>query len=190
MLKQYVPYIVPLLVLALVLWRMSRAMKGRPVKPSQLWIRPVIIAVLMAAALANSPLPNPIGLALLALAAVIGVGVGYLQALHQAFTLDPATGVITSKTSPFGMILFVALFAARYAFRMMMVGGQAPDKLIAHSAQIGLYTDAGLLFLLGLVCAQAWEIWRRTRPLVAEHAARTAAEPAGEKHLAPVRRFL
>ena len=177
---QYIQYIAPVLVIALVAWRMSRAMKGRPVKPSQLWIRPAIIAVFMAAALATSPLPNGLGLGVLALAAAVGVGAGYLLARHQAFTLDPATGVITSKTSRFGMMLFVGLFAARYAFRMMMVGGQAPDKLITHSAQIALYTDAGLLFLLGLVCAQAWEIWRRTRPLVVEHAARTAAKPAAE----------
>ena len=162
MLKQYLPYIAPLLALAIILWRMSRAMKGRPVKP------------------ATSPLPNVPGLGVLALAAAIGIGVGYLLARHQAFTLDPATGVITSKTSPLGVILFVGLFAVRYVFRMMMTGGQAPDKLAAHSAQIALYTDAGLLFLLGLVCAQAWEIWRRTRPLVVEHAARTAAPSAGD----------
>jgi hypothetical protein len=180
MLKQYLPYIVPLLVLAMVLWRMSKAMNGRPVKPSRLWIRPAVIAVFMAAALATSPLPNPIGLELLALAAAIGIGAGYLLARHQAFTLDPATGVITSKTSPFGVVLFVGLFAARYAFRMMMNGGQTPGKLVAHSAQIALYTDAGLLFLLGLVCAQAWEIWRRTRPLLAQHASRTSAESADE----------
>ena len=178
MLKQYLPYLVPLIVIGLVGFRMSRAMKGRPVKPSRLWIRPVLIAVFMAVALATSPLPNPIGLALFALAAAIGVGLGYLLARHQAFTLDPATGIITSKTSPFGVILFVALFAVRYVLRMVLNGGQVPDKLAAHSAQIALYTDVGLLFLLGLVCAQAWEIWRRTRPLVAEHAARIAAESA------------
>jgi hypothetical protein len=179
MLKQYLPYIAPLLVLALVMWRMSRAMKGRKVKPSRLWIRPAIIAVFMAAALATSALPDLLGLGVLALAAAVGVGVGYLLAGHQAFSLDPATGVITSKTSPFGVILFVGLFAARYLFRMLLAGGQAPGKVAAHSAQIALYPDAGLLFLLGMVCAQAWEIWRRVKPLLAEQAARRAAEPAG-----------
>jgi hypothetical protein len=133
----------------------------------------------MATALATSPLPNLTGSALLALAAVVGIGVGYFLARHQAFTLDPATGVITSKTSPLGVVLFVGLFAARYVFRMLMTGGQAPGKLAAHSTQIALYTDVGLLFLLGMVCAQAWEIWRRVKPLLAEHAARRTAEPAG-----------
>jgi hypothetical protein len=180
MLKQYLPYIIPLLVLGVVLWRTSRAMKGRPVKPSRLWIRPAIVAVFMATALATSPLPNLFGLGVLALAGAVGVSAGYLLARHQAFTLDSATGVITSTTSPFGVFLFVGLFAVRYVFRTMMEGGRAPGKLAAHSTQIALYTDAGLLFLLGLVCAQAWEIWRRTRPLVVEHAARAATKPAGD----------
>ncbi len=180
MLKQYLPYLAPLLVIVLLGIRMNRSMKGRPVKPSSLWIRPAILAALMAAMLAMTPLPNSFGLAVLALAVAVGVGVGYLLARHQAFSLDPATGIIMSKPSPFGVILFVLLFAARYIFRMMTMGGQAPDKMMAHSAQISLYTDAGLLFVLGLVCAQAWEIWRRTKPLLAEHAARTAARPGGE----------
>ena len=181
--NQYLPYlqyIVPVLVIALVAWRMSRSMKGRPVQRSRLWIRPAIIALFMALALATTPLPDFFGLGVLAAAAAVGVGVGYLLARHQAFTLDPATGVITSKTSPLGVVLFVALFGARYVFRMMLMDGQAPDKLAAHSAQIALYTDALLLFLFGMVCAQAWEIWRRTTPLAAEHAARTAAKPAGD----------
>jgi hypothetical protein len=179
MANQYLPYIGPLLIAALLLWRMSKAMKGRPLSPSRLWVRPAIIAVFMAIMLFVSPLPDPFGLALFALAAAAGVGAGYLQARHQALTIDPATGIITSKTSPFGVILFVGLYAGRYVFRMMTTSGQAPGKLTAHSAQIALYTDVGLLFLLGLVCAQAWEIWRRTRPLLAEHAARTSAKPAG-----------
>ena len=180
MLKQYLPYLAPLLVIVLLGIRMNRSMKGRPVKPSRLWIRPVILAALMAAMLAMNPLPNLLGLAMLALAVAVGVAVGYLLSRHQALSLDPATGVVTSKTSPFGVILFVCLFAARYIFRIMTMGGQAPDKLVAHSAQITLYTDAGLLFVLGLVCAQAWEIWRRTKPLLAEHAARTAANSVRE----------
>ena len=174
MLNQYLQYLVPLLVIALVGWRMSRAMKGRRVKPSMLWIRPALIAAIMAAAFTTSPMPSPVGSWLLALAGVVGIALGYLLARHQELTLDPASGTITSKTSPFGVILFVAVFGVRFVVRMMIRGGDAPGKMVAHSAQITLYTDALLCLLLGLVCAQAWEIWRRTRPLVAEHAARTA----------------
>jgi hypothetical protein len=180
MFKQYLPYLVPLIFVVLIALRARRSLKGRPLNPSTLWIRPLIISVFMAVALATSPLPNPVGLAFMAVAVAAGVGVGYLLARHQAFALDPKTHKITITTSPFGTILFIGLFAARYAFRAWTMGGQAPGKVVAHSAQITLYTDIGLLFVLAFVSAQAWEIWRRTRPLAAERAARLAAKPSSE----------
>lgn len=179
MLKQIAPYIGPLIIVAVLAWRMSGAMKGRAVKPWQLWIRPALIAVLMVLMLASTRLPDLLGLSLYAVAAAAGAGSGYLLARHQELALNPVSHKIISKTSPIGVILFIILFLARYAFKMMVGGGQAPDKLTAHSGQIALYTDAGLLFLLALVSAQAWEIWRRTRPLMAEKAVRLAKQ-AGE----------
>ena len=179
MLKQFLPYLAPLIFVVVLAMRMSRSMKGRPVKPNRLWIRPAIIAAFVALALVASPKPDILGLGVYALAVVLGAGLGYLLSRHQELTLDPQNGAITSKMSVFGMILFFFVFAGRYAFRTFVNGGQAPDKLTAHSAQITLYSDAALLFLLGMLCVQAWEIWRRTRPMLAEHAARTA-KPAGE----------
>ena len=41
--KELIPYIVPLLVLALVSWRLFRNAKGRQIKPQMLWIRPAIL---------------------------------------------------------------------------------------------------------------------------------------------------
>jgi len=179
MLKQLLPFIAPLIFFAIVALRMSRARKGRPVKPNRLWIRPAIIAALVAISLATTPKPDLLGLGIYALAVMLGAGLGYVLSRHQELTLDPGTGAITSKLSVFGMILFVGVFGARYLFRNFVSGGQASDKLVAHSAQITLYSDAALLFLLAMVSAQAWEIWRRTRPLLAEHATRTA-KPAGD----------
>lgn len=178
MLKTLLPYLAPLLVIGMVLWRSTKAMKGRPVKPSRLWIRPVIIAVLMAVPLATSPAPGLLGLVLWIGTVLAGAGLGYLMARHQHFTLDPATGAITSRMSPVGTALFLGLFAARYAFRLATTGGQVPDKLTAHSGQIMVYTDAGLLFVLAMVSAQAWETWRRTKPLLDEHAARNGKDTA------------
>ena len=180
MLKQLLPFIAPLIFFAIVALRMSRARKGRPVKPNRLWIRPAIIAAFVAFSLAMTPKPDLLGLGIYALAAVLGAGLGYLLSRHQELTLDPQNGAITSKMSVFGMILFFCVFAGRYAFRTFVNGGQAPDKLAVHSAQITLYSDAALLFLLAMFSAQAWEIWRRTRPLLAEHATRTAKSAAGQ----------
>jgi hypothetical protein len=183
MLKQLLPYLTHVLVLAVMTWRLSRQNAGRPVKPNRLWIRPAILAMLLGFTFLHPPVLSVLSVAAFAAAMVAGGVLGYVLASHQALTIDPATGKITSKMSPIGIALFIGLFAGRYAFRMLITGGQAPDKLMAHSAQITLYTDVGLFFVLALVAAQAWELWRRTRPLVAEHAARTAGNSA--EKLAP-----
>jgi hypothetical protein len=174
MLKQLVPYIAPVIVLAIMAWRLSRQSKGRPLKPSRLWIRPAILAAFLALAFLHPPAIDLLSLSVFAGAAVAGGALGYVLASHQALTLDEATGAIISKMSPIGMALFVGLFLVRYAIRMLVTGGQAPDKLMEHSPQIIMYTDAGLLFVLALVAAQAWELWRRAKPLLAGHAAKKA----------------
>jgi len=174
MFKQLAPYLAPLLALALVAWRMSRHSAGRPLNPSRLWIRPAILTLLLATTFLHPPAIGVVTLTAFAAAIAVGGVLGFVLAGHQALRLDPATGKITSKMSRVGMALFLGLFVARYAVRMLVVGGQAPDKLMAHSAQITTYTDIGLFFVLALVGAQSWELWRRTRPMLAEHAARRA----------------
>jgi len=176
--RDLAPYIGALIAFAIIAWRLSKAAKGRPVTPSRLWIRPAVIGLFLLLALATSPIPGLLGFGIYAAAVVLGLGLGYLLARHQAFTLDPATGRITSKMSPVGTALFLGLFLARFAFKMAVTGGQAPDRMAAHSGQIMLYTDAGLLFVFALVAAQAWETWRRTKPMLDEHAASKANSPA------------
>ena len=176
MLKTVLPYLMPILIVGLIAWRARKSMAGRSVKPSQLWIRPLVITAIMLLVFATSPMPAPVGFAFFALAAAAGVGVGYLLARHQEFSIDPATGKITSRTSPVGVVLFVGLFAVRYAIKVAVTGGQAPDRMMAHSAEFVLYTDIGLFFALGVVVAQAWETWRRIKPLADAHAAGQAAQ--------------
>jgi hypothetical protein len=172
--KEIATYLLPIVVLAIVGLRMMRQSRGRPLKPSRLWIRPAILAVFLAIAFSHPPTLTLLSIAIFASAAVLGVGLGYVLASHQHLTIDPVTGTITSKTSPVGIALFLGLFAARYVFRMVTLGGQAPDRLMAHSDQVLMWTDAGLFFVLGLVSAQAWEIWRRVKPLLDGHAAKKA----------------
>jgi hypothetical protein len=179
MLKQILPYVFPILIFALVTWRMSRASRGRPLKPSRLWIRPAILLVFGGLAFLHPAPITPLSTAIFAVCAAVGVGLGYVLARHQHLTLDAATGAITSKLSPVGMALFVALFAVRYFVRMATVGGAAPGEMTARSPQMLLYTDAALLFALGLVAAQSWETWRRARALLAETAPKKPESLAG-----------
>lgn len=171
-LKHIAPYIGPVLIFALVVWRMRRASVGRPLKPNRLWIRPAILCVFLALALLHPAAITPMSVTIVAVAAAVGVVLGYVLASHQHLTVDAATGAITSKMSPVGMAVFLALFAARYAVRTMMTGGD-PAQAAAPGPQsdhLLLYTDAAMFFALGLVAAQAWETWRRAKALLAANA--------------------
>lgn len=171
-------YLIPVIVIAVLALRVRGRMQARPLKPSRLWIRPVLLAVVLALTFLHPPALTLQALGIFAAAAVLGVGLGYLLSRHQHLTVDQATGTLISKMSPIGMALFLLLFAARFGIRMVVQGGQAPDKLMAHSGQVMMWTDAGLILLLAMVLAQAWEIWRRAKRLLADHAASKLAEPA------------
>jgi hypothetical protein len=173
--QQLAPYLVPLLVLSLIARRAFRAQTPRRVRPSRLWIGPVYVAVAMALVLWQSPMPGAFGMMLFAIGALIGGGVGYLRALHQEFSIDAETGNVMSKATPVASILFVGLFLVRYALNFWMQGVKAPGALQARSAELMLYTDTMLFFAFAMVSVSAWEVWRRTRPLVEEHKASKVA---------------
>lgn len=175
--KEIASYLFPLAVVGLVVWRVIRQSRGRPLNPSRLWVRPAMLALFLALAFLHPPVLTPLSGIIFGAAVATGVVLGYVLASHQQLSLDPATGRITSTMSPIGTALFIGLFALRYVFRIIVTGGQAPDRMIAHSNQVLTYTDAGLLFLLALVSAQAWEIRRRIKPLLAESAAKKAQNP-------------
>jgi hypothetical protein len=161
----WVPYLMPILVLGLVFWRMRRAGQGRPLKPNRLWIRPALLVVFVLLALLHPAPVTPLSVAIFVVSAAAGIGLGYLTARYQHLTLDPATGAITSKLSPIGMALFLAIFASRYIVRAVVEGGAPPVPYGPPTTGILTYTDAALLFALGLVAAQSWEIWHRANAL-------------------------
>lgn len=175
--NQYLPYIFPLLVVGLLARRALRAQAPRRIRPSRLWIGPLYIAVAMGLVLWSSPMPSAFGFVLFIIGAVLGGIVGYFRALHQEFSIEPETGNVMSKASPIATVLFIGVFLVRYALNYWMNGGEAPDALHAKSAQLMLYTDTMLFFAFAMVSVSAWEVWRRTRPLVAEHKAAQAVSP-------------
>jgi hypothetical protein len=172
--RQILPFVVPLLIVALIL---RRSMGSRKVRVNLMWIRPAILLVLAGVTLAASPMPGPIALAAFVAAAIVGGGVGYLRARHLELSVDPATGTVSSKSTPIGTILIVGLVAIRiglrYAFPEM---GAQPGGHLA--AQAVLWTDGALIFSAAMLVTQAVAIWQRTQPLLAEHAAQNAP-PAG-----------
>ncbi|GAA0539038.1 hypothetical protein FHS83_003654 [Rhizomicrobium palustre] len=173
----YVSYVGPGVFLGLLALRMVRNMRGRPLKPNKLWIRPVFLVVILALAMLHPPALTSLNLAIFAACAVVGAGLGYVLASHQTLSIDTATGTITSKTSVVGMALFLGLLALRYAARQTFGG----DPMGPHSDSVLLYTDAGLIFVVAMVAAQAWETWRRAMALLQGQGGNSVPAQAGNQ---------
>jgi hypothetical protein len=176
--NQYLQYIGPAIVVIVIARRLLRAQEPRRIRPGLLWIQPAILLAAMIALFAATPVQlSPMSLAIFGAGAVAGAAVGYFRALHQEFSVDPETGNVMSKATPLGSLLFLGIFVVRFAMNTWMKGGQQTDMRHPPSANVMLYTDATLFFAFAMVAATAWEIWRRTRPVVAEHKASQLAPP-------------
>ncbi|HVU21055.1 MAG TPA: hypothetical protein VHE09_10015 [Rhizomicrobium sp.] len=170
--SQYLQYIGPAIVVIVIARRLLRAQEPRRVRPGLLWIQPAILLAGMIALFAATPVQlSPLSLAIFATGAIAGAAVGYFRALHQEFSVDPQTGNVMSKATPLGSLLFLGIFIVRFAMNTWMKGGQQVDMRHPPNATVMLYTDATLFFAFAMVAATAWEVWRRTRPVVAEHKA-------------------
>lgn len=164
---EIVPYVVPLVVLALIL---RRGLKSRPSKLrlGALWLMPVLIALATASLLAGSPPPTAIWIAGFIFALALGLPLGWLRARHMEIAVDPETGTLTSKATPIGTLLVVALFLVRFALKLAFP--QLDTQPGAHPAGPALlWTDAALLFSTGLVWGRAVTTWLRARPLLLDH---------------------
>jgi hypothetical protein len=171
MLKEFAPYIVPLLIVALIVRRGSRATR---VRPGRMWIRPAIFILVAGTALLAAPMPGLLVIGGFIVAALVGGGLGYLRASHLHLTIDPQTGQVSSQATTIGTALVGVLFAARFGIKIAFPQLSTPGH--GHAgAEIVQWGNGMLIFMVAMLIAQAIWIWRRTRPLLAEHAARTAA---------------
>jgi amino acid transporter len=154
------PYLLPLLVLIMVV---RRSLRERRVRVKTLWLVPALFAVVTLYALAAAPPPSMIWVAGLVAACAAGAVLGWLRGRHTHLALDPATGQLTSRATPLAVILFAFIFLARTSLRMALMSN--PVAAAASDHRIPLVTDLFLVFALGMVAAQRWEIWRKARAI-------------------------
>jgi len=194
--KDLGPYILPLVVVVIVARRLMNN-KPRKVKVNRIFYFPAFIIIATVATLWSAPMPTPwllwIPVDLLAVAG--GLAIGFLSAHHQEFSIDYDTGVITSKATPVGTIVVLALFAAKFGLRFILpdVNGSpfsaasyipnSPIPSAPHSgpASIMGWTDAGILLSAAMLFARAFTTWLRAQPLIAahkDHVAAKATQPA------------
>jgi hypothetical protein len=154
----YLPYLIAVLVLALVV---RRSLRGRRLKVDRLWVIPVLLIGAAALSLGQSPPTDPAVIATLALALLAGVAIGWQRGRLTRISLDAETGVLTSQASPAAVILIVAIFALRYGLRVWLV--EHPQ----HGVQATAAADALLLFSVGMLSVARIEMWIRCKRLMA-----------------------
>ncbi len=177
LLKQIVPYLVPVLVIALMARRIIRN-PPRKVRIRSLWIAPSIALFGTGATLAMAPMPQLFWIAGFAAAAALGGAIGFLTSHHQEFSIDYDTGTITSRATPLGLILFAGLFAIRYGLKIafpQMNGGGYGAQMAHPSGDVLAWTDAGLIFSTAMLLSRAATTYLRVRPLIEAHKTHKAA---------------
>ncbi|MDE2488158.1 MAG: DUF1453 family protein [Alphaproteobacteria bacterium] len=153
-------YIIPLIVVVLVILRNARA---RRLRIETLWIAPVVILAMVGLLFSQEGLPSPAVMSIDAAALLVGAALGWWRARFTHITVDPATHQLTSRASPIGMVIILAIFAVRYALR-----AYAEQNAGALHVSVNAVADVALVMAVGLVCAQRIEIFIRANRLLQE----------------------
>lgn len=159
MLQQLLPMVVGMGVLALVLWRRSRA---RQLRLGWMWVIPLLITLLCVGAiwrgLATGMQVGSIAATGWLVSLAAGCLIGWWRGSLMRISVDPETESLTSQASPIGLLLIVGVFLGRYALRLWL---DANPGALGVSAYI--IADGFLLFAAGLVVTQRIEMWLRAR---------------------------
>lgn len=158
------PYLVPLLVGAILLRRAMRAQKAKRVRFATLWIFPVLLLVVTLSSVAREP---AVGLGVVVAfvgAAAAGAAIGWYRVHTLEFSVDPEKQRITARANQWGALLVVGLIALRY------LADIALKKLgFTDGADLVHATDAMLVFTTGMLVARCIHTWMRARAALAAH---------------------
>jgi hypothetical protein len=148
--------LIPYAVIALVLIiRLRRVGKSRPLRLWALWLLPVLYTVFAIGLLVTLP-PHGAGWLWCALALAAGSAIGWQRGRMMRIVVDPATGTLQQSQSLAGVLFLVALVAAR-SFQETMTDA-------AHVT--ALATGVLVSFALGVIAVQRLEMAIRARRLL------------------------
>ena len=173
--QQTTGYLVAFTVIAvfmgLRIWRGSRA---RKLKVERMWIRPAIILVFLGLSIYGQPPPMtaPV-LAGLAVATAVGLEMGWYRGRMVKVSIDPATHDLTSRASPWGILIFLGLMIVRIAVRLVL-----REEHDVAGIPVAAIVDGLTLLYAGNVVGLQIEVWMRARKLLADAIAAKAAGQA------------
>ena len=130
-------------------------MRKRRVCVRRLWLIPALVIVLTCVTLLGHPPTDLVSWGWLGAALVVGLAVGLTRvALVDVHQVDPDTGQLQVQITQLGVLLWLAVFAARVVIRQVF-GRSDPDASI-----VGLVTAIMLMFSVGNVVANAAATYR------------------------------
>jgi hypothetical protein len=168
---QLAPYVVPLLVAAIILRRALRAQKPRAVRMQRLWIFPALLLFVTLNSLWHEGFPGFVVALVFAAAATGGAAIGWFRVHTLEFSLDES-GKVSARATQLGALLIVGLIGLRYLaeFGIRQFGLNASARLIHAS-------DATLIFSTAMLLARGVHTWIKARALIAAHK-RASLQPA------------
>lgn len=158
------PYLVPLLVGALLLRRAMRAQKAKRVRLATLWIIPSLLLLVTLSSLARERAVG-IGVATaFVAAAAAGAAIGWYRVHTLEFSVDPEKGRILARANQWGAAIVVGLIAVRYLADIAL-------KKLGFTAGVDLMhaTDGMLVFTTAILVARSVHTWVRARAALEAH---------------------
>jgi hypothetical protein len=154
-----------LILLPILYLRVRRMATARPLRLSQLWIRPALIFLLAALAIftpqpgqpALSPLA-PTQWAWLVLAALLGAVAGWHYGRTIAIEVHPENGTLMSKGSIAAMLVIVVLVMVKLGMRPLLAREGGSLHL-----DVRLLTDASIVFSTMLFAVRNLEMYLRAQ---------------------------
>src|SRR5689334_21935295 len=99
--------IIPLAVIALVIFRSART---RRLRVERLWISPLLVALMIGLALAQEGAPTPVGLAIEIGGVALGAAIGWWRSSFTHIEIDQETHELTRRASPIGLVIILGVF--------------------------------------------------------------------------------
>ena len=158
------PSLVGLLLIALVV---RRSLRVRKLRPDRMLMLPGIVVLVALFLLAQDPPHEPLTIAVLAAAVLLGAAIGWHRGKLTRISHDPADGSFTAAPSTAAVVLILLVFALRYGVKLWLAA--SPGGRHGHEAELA--TNALLISSVGLIAAQRVEMVIRCRKLMAEAAA-------------------
>ncbi|HEX3677792.1 MAG TPA: CcdC protein domain-containing protein [Sphingomicrobium sp.] len=158
--QPWISYAITIGVIVIIMVvRMRRMGKMRPLNLGSLWVVPAIY--LAVAALMFIQLPPAGWIAIVSgLGLLIGAAIGWQRGKMMHIHVDPETQVLNQRASPAAMFFLLALIVVRMAARGIIgqEGGVSPAML----------TDPLIAFALGMFTLQRLEMYLRAKRLLEE----------------------